>query len=644
MVRQTVQSKRQKTKPAELQERWSWWRALVIWGMAVLVRVIYLIQARQNDPLFFAPQMDGLYHHQWALAIVSGREFIADAYFRAPLYPFSLALLYKVFGVNLFLTRLAQAVLGSSSCVLLYLTGRRIFDERSGFYAGLVMAVYPLVVYFDGELLIPVLLIFLLLGGMFFLYLSETKPVFLVFAGFFFGLAAISRPNVLVFVGVLFFWFVFKYRRGWWQRVLPFYLMVSLPIVPVTVRNYVKSKSFVPIAWQGGTNFYIGNNEYSDGTTAIVPGTRGSWWGGYNDVKVMAEQESGRSLKGVEIDRFYLKKGLEFWRQKPGRAIELTLRKIYLWFAGYEVSNNRDLYFFKRYSYLNFLLFSTPVLKFPFGVLLPLALCGIYLTRERWQKLLPVYLFLCAWTVSFIPFFVTARYRLPLVPFYILFAVAGAGIWLRVSKRERLIATGIFILTLILFNLNIAGSGRTTDQAQNYFVAGSGYYETGRLQEAEADVNRALALDSATNILSLKASILLAKNRLPEAVEIARAALRLHPDEADAWGVAGNVLATAGDLTGAESLFQRAVELDPYSFEGWNNLGNIALTKGELKQAKGYYERALRINPVFSLALFHLGLVHYYEGRIDSAHVLWQRVLVLDPNFEKAKRALQELR
>jgi 4-amino-4-deoxy-L-arabinose transferase-like glycosyltransferase len=643
-VKQTVQSKRQKAKPKEFKERWGWWQALAIFGLAIFVRVIYLIQARQNDPLFFSPQMDGLYHHQWALAILSKREFIADAYFRAPLYPFFLALLYKVFGVNLFIVRLAQAVLGSCSCAVLYTLGKKVFDQKSSFYAGMLMAVYPLFIYFDGELLIPVLLVFLVLVGFLFLYLSESKEWFLVLSGFCFGLAAVARPNVLLFVAVLLVWFVFKHRRKWWQKAVPFYLTVVLPIVPVTIRNYLKSKSFVPIAWQAGTNFYIGNNEYSDGTTAIVPGTRGTWWGGYNDVKRIAEIESGRSLKGTEIDRFWLKKGLEFWASQPGKAVALTLRKFYLWFSGYEVSNNRDLYFFKRYTGLNWLLFANPLLKFPFGLVLPFALAGIYRTRQGWRRLLPVYLFLGAYALSFIPFFVTARYRLPVVPFYLLFAVAGLRGWAKFSFRERVIAGVIFFLALVIFNLNLAGTGRVADPAQNHFVAGTGYYQQGRLKEAEREVDRALMLDSATNILSLKATLLLEQGSFNEARRIAEAVVRLHPDEADAYGVAGNVRANTGELTAAESLFQRAIALDPYGVEGYNNLGNIALARGDLKRAKGYYEQALEINPAFTLALFHLGLIHYYEGRADSAHLYWQEVLRLDPDFAKAKRALQELR
>ncbi|MCX7731965.1 MAG: tetratricopeptide repeat protein [candidate division WOR-3 bacterium] len=617
---------------------------VLVFALAFGLRLVYLLQARANDPLFYAPQLDGLYHHQWALAVSRGLEFINDAYFRAPLYPLFLGMLYRLFGVNLFLVRLVQALLGSAGCVLVMLLGRRVFDLRTGFYAGLMMAVYPLLIFFDGELLIPVLLIFLLLAGFVLLYQEERGWFYLPLAGLCFGLGAIARPNVLVFVLALFFWLLLRPHRRRLSRALLFGLAVLVPILPVTVRNYIKSRSFVLIAWQAGTNFYIGNNEYSDGTTAIVPGTRGSWWGGYNDVKRIAEQTAGRPLRGVEIDRFWISKGLEFWRRSPARALLLTLRKLYLWFAGYEVSNNRDIYFFKRFTFLNWLIFQTPVFKFPFGFVLPLALAGIYLTRKKWRVLVPVYLFLGAWCLSFIPFFVTERYRLPTVPFYLLLAVAGVRSFFQRERRERTFAGLIFAGALILFNLNLAGAGRKADMAQNLFQAANGWYETGRLERAQTALEQALALDSATNILSLQATILLAQNRIEEAEKIAQAAVRLHPQEADAWGIAGNVHAAAGQLDSARLMFERVIELDPYGPEGWNNLGNLHLSTGELERARFCYEQALRNSPNFVLALFHLGLVDYYQGRKDSAHLRWLRVLELDPEFEKARRALQELR
>lgn len=621
-----------------------WWQPVVIFCLALLVRILYLLQARQQDPLFFSPQMDALYHHQWAVAVARGAEFIEDAYFRAPLYPFFLGLIYKVFGVNLFVARLVQVVLGSLSCLFLCLIGRKLFDGRTGFIAGLLMAFYPLFIYFDGELLIPVLLVFLLLCGSLFLYWKDKKWFYLPLAGLFFGLGAIARPNVLLFVFVLVVWFFFENRQGWLRRSAIFLCAALIPIVPVTVRNYVKSKSFVLIAWQAGTNFYIGNNEYSDGTTAIVPGTRGTWWGGYNDVKRIAETELGRQLKGYEIDRFWLKKGFQFWQRNPLKALHLTLRKFYLWFCGYEVSNNRDKYFFKRYTFLNFLWFKTSFLKFPFGVVLPLALAGIYLTRRNWRRLMPVYLFLCAYMLSFIPFFITARYRLPVVPFYFLLAVQAVRMFVQENKKERRTALVIVLFSFFLFNLDFFGTARQTDPAQNHFTAAMGYYTQGKFTQAENEIDKALSLDSATNILSLKTTMLLEQNRMNEAKPIAEAAVRLHPDEADSYGIAGNVFASGNELNRAEVMFQRAVELDPYGVEAWNNLGNINLAKKDLAQARFCYEQALKISPTFTMALFHLGLVYYYEGKTDSAHLLWQKVLSLDAGFEKAKQALLQLR
>ncbi|MEO0005386.1 MAG: hypothetical protein ABIK49_05235 [candidate division WOR-3 bacterium] len=56
------------------------WQVVVIFSLALLVRILYLLQARQNDPLFFSPQMDSLYHHQWALAIARNADL-----FRMPI-------------------------------------------------------------------------------------------------------------------------------------------------------------------------------------------------------------------------------------------------------------------------------------------------------------------------------------------------------------------------------------------------------------------------------------------------------------------------------------------------------------------------------------------------------------------------------
>lgn len=431
---------------------------LLVLSGGLLVRLAYVLQSARADPMFFDPTMDALFHHQWAQAIIRGGWLAEMPFFRAPLYPYFLALVYKVFGVNLLVPRLVQALIGSASCGMVYLLGLELFDRRAALAAGVAATVYPLLVYFDGELLIPTLLIFMLLVGMLLLYKCERRDRYWFAPGALWGLASITQPNVLAFVGLTPIWFWLTYRRGMWRRVVPFGLALIAVILPVAVRNLVVSGEFIPIAWQAGTNFVIGNNPDSDGMTAVVPGTRKDWWGGFYDVRRIAEEAAGRRLRYSEVDRFWLGQGLRFWKESPGKALLLLLRKCYLFFAGHEIPNNRDTYFFSRFTFLKFLLFRLPMLQFPFGLLVPLAGVGMLFARKQWRRHLPVYLFIAGYSVSYIVFFVTDRYRLPLVPPLLLFASSAAFALYRAVRSGRgwVLPAVLFAGLTLFFNSNLA--------------------------------------------------------------------------------------------------------------------------------------------------------------------------------------------
>jgi len=683
---------------------------LIISAVAFLLRFVHLLQLRHNDPLFFLPQMDALYHHEWALAIAAGREFIADAFFRAPLYPYFLGLLYELTGANQMVVRIIQSLIGSAGCGLVYLFARRLLGkhpipstksqgsphagkskadvhhsslsaQRSDAVpriAGFVMAAYPLAIWYDGQLLLEGLLTFLVVFGFVLLLRSRDTDRQWWLPGIVFGLAAITRPNVLAFLAVLPVWLFLEYprqrenpqttqvaqtgrrrtgRNTAWTRLLLIWGAAALVILPVTVRNYAVSRQFVPIAWQAGTNFFIGNNPESDGVTAIIPRTRASLWGGYDDAKRLAEQAEGRPLKGAEVDRYWMARGLEFWRKQPGRALGLLLRKTFLWFAGYEVGNESNPYGVKRYSFINYLLFDSRFLKFPFGILLPLALAGVWLFRRQWRRFLPLYLFVVAYSLSFIVFFVTSRFRTPMVPIVVILAAIGlvglvrrdmtelrSGNSDRVPRTERRIALAIAIAAFLLLNADLVGAARLTNPDQSHFFAALGLHEQGRETEALAEVRRALQSDSATSVLKLEATLLGSMGNHAAAESAARAAVRLHPSDADAYGTLGYVLTTAGRLDSGARYYEVALGRDPYSLQAWNNLGNIALRRKDLAKARYYYEGALKVRPTFADAMFYLGLCDYYEGKVAEAHARWQEVLKLDPSFAKAKQALVELK
>lgn len=403
--------------------------ALAIFLLAAFVRVVYVFALRDH-PRFDAPIMDPGYHLAWARALADGEEFRQGPFFRAPLYPIALAAMLKVTGGSLLGVRLIQAALSAATAALTYRLGARVAGEGAGRIAGVLVALSWTLVAFDAELLIPVLLLPILLVALELAVVwreqSQSGPrspmagsagprkvPLGLLVGLAFGLAAITRPNVLLFMPLLFLGGVTWYRRL--QPALWLTLGTLLPILPVTLHNVLEGDPSL-IATQGGVNFWIGNNPNSDGSAAIVPGTRDGWWKGYFDSIALAEAEAGRELKATEVSAHYRKKTTDWMTSNPDAALAHLARKARLFFANVELANNQDM---------RFVAFRTlPPLRFSpgrWGLLLGLGAVGFVLlcfgrSQQRRRGAVILAGFGLVYALSVVLFFVNARFRLPLVP------------------------------------------------------------------------------------------------------------------------------------------------------------------------------------------------------------------------------------
>jgi len=416
---------------------------------ALAVRLLYLAELSEN-PLFEHPILDAKVHHEWAQDVAAGKPWSVDPrsgdpipYFRAPLYIWFLGGIYRVFGIDPgFAPRLIQSLLGALSCGLLFLLGARLFSRKVGLAAGLTAAVYWILVYFDNELLIVPLIVFLDLAALLLLVMAAERRRWLLYAlaGACLGLSAIARPNILLFAPFACLWIVaWEWRRpqGGWRcglgRAVLFGVCLLLPIVPITIRNYTIGHDRVLIASQGGMNFFIGNNPHSDGVSAVIPGASSDWWEMYDAANAMAARELGGRPQPSEVSRFFFQKAIAFMRDDPGAAAWLMLRKAHYFVARQEIYNNKCIYTFTEEF--------TPITRWlviGFGSVGPLALLGLGLCLRRGQRLrlFPLYGFVLVYACSVILFFVTARFRVPVVPVLILFAVY-ACFWLVESARRQ---------------------------------------------------------------------------------------------------------------------------------------------------------------------------------------------------------------
>ena len=73
-------------------------------------------------------------------------------FYQAPLYPYFMGAIYAVAGHDVLAVRICQASSARSSCALIAHAAWRLFSKRAGIIAGLLLALYPPAIFFDGLL------------------------------------------------------------------------------------------------------------------------------------------------------------------------------------------------------------------------------------------------------------------------------------------------------------------------------------------------------------------------------------------------------------------------------------------------------------------------------------------------------------
>lgn len=582
--------------------------ALVV--LALVIRAAHVL-FMQESPYFEAPVMDGAYHLEWARSLAAGEVFQDGPFFRAPLYPWLLSLLLTLTGDDLFWTRMLQAPLGAATVVLTTLLGRRLGGPLAGWVAGVLAATSWVLVYFDGEFLIPVLAVPLnLLALWLTLCLGPaSSPRRVGAAGAAWGVAALARPNVLLLLPVLALWLLLRRRVEGalrWGLVLSFTAGALLPVLPITAFNRIAGGDWVLISSQAGVNLWIGNNPESDGSSAVVPGTRAGWWEGFYDSIAMAEAEEGRSLRPSEVSRFYSGKAIDWMKASPGPAGGHLIRKARLFLSDVELGNNLDVEFFsKQFDPISRL---NPI---GFSVFLGLGLLGLVLVSMRGGDHLPAWSFVLVYSLGVIAFFVCSRFRVPLLP--VLMAYSGVAVsWLvcRVREGEARRAVGALGLALPIMILSSSTpEGVIPSEATGRFLLGQAALGRGDFQGAMNELELALeaypahtlaALDLAQarrasgdlesadrelasllgrldegrertgrrppgypEVRAARADVLIEVGRAEEAVSLTGLWLEEMPSQALLRFVRGRALAATGDLEGAVSELEAALRLDP---------------------------------------------------------------------------------
>jgi tetratricopeptide (TPR) repeat protein len=640
--------------------------AALLWiGLgALLLRLIYLAELR-HSPLFAVVIGDALQYDVWAQDIASGHWLGSEIFYQTPLYPYLLAIVFKIAGHHLLVVRVIQSVMGAASCVMLGAAGRQWFGERVGLIAAALLAVYPPAIFFDGLIqkasldLFLVTLLIVVIGE----FEHRRQWPWLVAAGVALGAFTLNRENARVLYPILAVWLVMGFRaapltqRMAWVAI--FTASIAGVLVPVGARNYHVGHEFLVSTSQLGPNFYIGNHADASGTYESIVPDRGNAIYERADATRLAQEATGRTLSPSEVSSYWLDRSLDYIRHQPIAWLTLMGKKVLLTFSAGEVTDTESI---RAYADESLLLRSLQWLTF--GIILPLAVLGVWLTRAEWRRISVLYAIGLGLGLAVALFFVLARYRYPIVSIVVLFAASAlAALPAIAADRRRRWIPGALAAVLVAWPVNFLMQDRTDG---TYVNVGSELIRTGRPadaipilikavnaapSDATARFNLGVAYDATGQkpqaaeqfnaALQIRPSYFEARNALAltlkdtgnaaDALAQFRQAVAQQPGSAEAHSNLGNALAQAGDQPGAIAEFRQSLSLNANDAAAHNGLAEMLRQGGDTAGAIHEFEAALKIKPAYPEALNNLALALESTGRAADAADHFSDALRLQP-------------
>jgi 4-amino-4-deoxy-L-arabinose transferase-like glycosyltransferase len=510
-------------RAAESATIWHWRTAAVWFILALAIRLVYVVETR-NAPTLRHLVGDAAGYYQWAQEIAAGDWLGKQSFYQAPLYPYVLAVWFRIAGDEVWKVRCLQAVFGSFAVALIWFFSLAFFGRRIAVTAAVLLAFYPPAIFFDGivqKSSLDGLMVCALLAAIA-QFLRRRSMASSITAGVLLGLLSLTRENAIIWAPLIALWIWIQCRQkcvpsesavlvqprgrfsletngGGAESCRPiraftafvaFVLGLAIVLVPVGARNRLVGGEWSLSTFQAGPNFYVGNHQGAPGY--YVPLVRGHETPFHEraDATRLAEQTAGRELTAREVSHFWMSKATREIRNGPADWLRLIGRKFMLLLNRYEVGDVESLYVYRESSIV------LSALRFlHWGTILPLALLGVWLTRSEWRVFWVLHAMVASMAVSLIAFYVMARYRYPLAPLLMPFAAAAVvqvyDSWR--ARHFRRVATYLAVLTAVAIPVDWPVCDEVRLNALAKMNIGVALAQDGEIEQASAFFRDAVA-------------------------------------------------------------------------------------------------------------------------------------------------------
>jgi tetratricopeptide (TPR) repeat protein len=651
---------------------------VVILLASAAFRAVYFHLYAGRSPFFGTPILDSEVYDEWARRIAAGEWIGSRAFYFPPLYPYLLALIYRLAGRSLELVYVVQQALGLVNIVLLYRLGLRLHGRRAGVLAAAAAALYAPLPYFETKILTTTVGLTLHLAALLLLVRAEQAPAGgassgaargraagalrdrgsgsvrdraegaargparlapWIAAGAALGATALCLPGAILLAAV--YAVVLFLREPRAAAGLAAGTFAAL--LPVLAHNLAAEGDPLLLSGQGGITFYQGNNPSALGLYSPVPGFSGAPEKQAEEERAIAERAAGRPLKSSGVSLHFFRRGLEFIGRSPGAWLLLQARKVGYLIGGYEASteyslyHERDLIGWLRLPFLPY-----AVLAGAGGVGLAQAIADRRRRRGGPGDRALLLFALCAAAVPLL-FYVSSRYRLPLAAAFILYGAAFADrLWRGREALARRPGPLLAAIGVALVSWLPLGRPNVTAEANVHYNVGSILADRGLHEEAIAAYDRSLA-DFPGNAYAHinRGNSLDWLGREDEALISYRRAEEVDRDFWTAYKAQGVILYRQKRFEEAAEAYRRG--LAHGGAEAQFLLGATLKRLGRADEAEAPLIEAVRLDPRHAQAHARLGEIYAARGDAGRARDHFRRALDADPDNTTARTGLERL-
>ena len=614
--------------------------------LGAIFKGIYLYSYALSNPYYSIASMDSAVYVNWSQLINQEGWLGTEIFYRAPLYPYVMSIVFWFAPHNFLAIYVMQLVMGICSVVLIYSIGKRIYSERAGLMAAGFSLAYAPLTFFETKILPTVTGIFL---GLLSIYLltraeQEKKWYYWMAGAATLGVAAICRPTYLLMIPLIILGILIVHRRQLEKTPVPILILVLVPSViigTVTLRNYVVGKDFVPISANAGITFAQGNNPLARGSIAVIPGFSGEVTNQRYEETQIAERVTGRKLKPSEVNTFWFKWGFTFIQKKPLEYLRLLLYKSAILLNNHELGSNYLLNVDKEV---------TPWLRLaflPFGFIMAWAIIGFArISLERPAALALIAAFAGSFLTAMI-FYANSRYRMTLVPPAIIMAGGGLDYLVRHPGRFGVILLTVgltFFVSLPPFMpINYAHLSRSHSRAWAHL--GGVYKTNNQLEKALWAYEKAIGMEPNNygyylEKLNLFGALGKSKDDL---IGWAQQVAQKIPQEQYRYLIIAEAYYSSHDYDNALAYVEKTLSSFPKDPRLYLYSGILFGRMAKHHQAREVFSQGLEISPENIDLQYNYALACFMSGDKEEAMQAARKILEHAPHFDKARSLLGQM-